>query len=327
MENKIRVSAPGTFMVAGEHAVLYGGSALVGAVDQRLYINLTPRLDKKLVIESDFFGYYEEDLTKLLAEGPYRFILLCFKHYIPFLQQGCSLTVHSDFLPSIGFGSSAAVTVATLKALHAWLSLNKTKRELHYEALGIIKAIQGVGSGADIAASIYGGIVYYQPKDFVIEPLKYFCDFSLIYVGYKLSTAEVINKVQSQMKENPGLYDRLFQDINCLTNEARRALINQSWPLFAEYLTKQNAIFSTMSLTNKDIEVIIQQCNQYKAVWGAKISGSGLGDCILCLGRLPSNSFPQTKEQKRQGVKQFNVKLSTYGVLTHTQRALERVYG
>lgn len=53
-------------------------------------------------------------------------------------------------------------------------------------------------------------------------------------------------------------------------------------------------------------------------VISAKISGAGFGDCIIAVGELAPNIFPQNRREKKLGIRQFDVKLSPVGVeITH----------
>ena len=91
--------------------------------------------------------------------------------------------------------------------------------------------------------------------------------------------------------------------------------------------SKQQDIFDKIGVTNKDINQITSLCLKYKNVLAAKNSGSGLGDCILCLGKLPADTFPVTLTQKKQGILQFNLKLSREGVLIHEELESLMYYG
>ncbi|MDD2236061.1 MAG: galactokinase family protein, partial [Kiritimatiellae bacterium] len=55
---RVIMSAPGTLMLMGEHAVLRGAPALACAVDQRIQVDLQCRRDGRLRIESAL-GTYE----------------------------------------------------------------------------------------------------------------------------------------------------------------------------------------------------------------------------------------------------------------------------
>ena len=70
----IRVSAPGNLMLMGEHAVLRGKPALVAAVNERLSVDVFPRDDELVRIESDL-GFYCKPYYDLRIEAPFQFIL------------------------------------------------------------------------------------------------------------------------------------------------------------------------------------------------------------------------------------------------------------
>jgi len=58
-----------------------------------------------------------------------------------------------------GFGSSAAVITSVLGALNSYYKTNFSKSELLRLGIKANYAIKGYGSGLDIAASIYGGLI------------------------------------------------------------------------------------------------------------------------------------------------------------------------
>src|SRR5438045_3958935 len=70
----LRASAPGSLMLLGEYAVLHGQHALVCAIDKRMTVTLSPRDDKKILIESAL-GHYETTLSDLKLVSPFRFVL------------------------------------------------------------------------------------------------------------------------------------------------------------------------------------------------------------------------------------------------------------
>lgn len=64
-----------------------------------------------------------------------------------------------------GLGSSAAVTVATVKALNQFYALGMTPDQIYKLAAIAHLDIQGNGSLGDIAASVYGGWIAYRSFD------------------------------------------------------------------------------------------------------------------------------------------------------------------
>ena len=70
----IKVSAPGSLMLTGEHAVLHGSPAAACAVDKRIYLTLKPRTDREVHIESPL-GNLDTTLDSLPAESQFKFII------------------------------------------------------------------------------------------------------------------------------------------------------------------------------------------------------------------------------------------------------------
>ena len=60
-----KVSVPGSIMLLGEHAVLYGYPAIVCAINRRISITLQSRTDDIIIINTESFGKYETTIKKV----------------------------------------------------------------------------------------------------------------------------------------------------------------------------------------------------------------------------------------------------------------------
>ncbi|WP_144244202.1 mevalonate kinase family protein [Nitrincola sp. A-D6] len=167
-----KVSAPGSTMLMGEHAVLQGEVALVCAVDARIEVTLQPRSDRQVHIDSSLCQY-QADLDKLTPQPALSFVLAAVLAYRKQLPSGFDLIIESGFSSTVGLGSSAAVTAAMVVALEHFAAIESTPLERFHSGLRIIHSVQeGRGSGADLAASLTGGIVCFSPSPLLIEPLQ-----------------------------------------------------------------------------------------------------------------------------------------------------------
>ena len=70
-----------------------------------------------------------------------------------------------------------------------------------------------------------------------------------------------------------------------------------------------------LGVSNEILAELVFALRKFKHISGAKISGSGLGDCVIALGNIPNNSFPQSEFQAKLGVIQIEVTVSPDGVL------------
>ena len=107
----------------------------------------------------------------------------------------------SQFSEKIGLGSSAAVTVSFLFVLSKYLSKPLKPIGLFNAAYKAVLDVQGVGSGVDVAASVYGGTIRYVMGGKEIMPI----DGSVLplvvgYTGIKADTATIVNDVKKNMR-------------------------------------------------------------------------------------------------------------------------------
>ncbi|MEL6640073.1 MAG: galactokinase family protein [Pseudomonadota bacterium] len=155
--NSVTVSAPGSIMLTGEHAVVHGAPAIVAAIEQRVTVTVAALPEPILTIASDIAPPETTALVDLRPEGIYRFVNAAVLACSGKLAGGLNIRIQSEIDSTLGLGSSAAVTIAVLAALSEGVTA-----DLHTTALAIVRKIQGRGSGADLAASLWGGVQSYQ---------------------------------------------------------------------------------------------------------------------------------------------------------------------
>ncbi|MCC6993477.1 MAG: hypothetical protein IT370_02495 [Deltaproteobacteria bacterium] len=148
-----RAVAPGKAFVCGEYAVLEGGMAVVAAVDRLAVAEIRSAADAPPA--TDF-------VAAALAEMKTRFGLT-----VPGIAIDTSAFSHRENR-KLGLGSSAATVAATVCAV--WLAherpLARARMTLHDAALAAHARAQeargAAGSGADVSASIMGGLTGFQ---------------------------------------------------------------------------------------------------------------------------------------------------------------------
>ena len=287
----IRASAPGSVMITGEHAVVYGHKAIVAAIEQRIFVTLTPRDDRQVQIQSEIADPLISDLDDLASGGPYRFLLAAIHQHRSEMATGFDLSVTSEINPTLGLGSSAAVTVAGLGAILTYLGKDLTP--LHAMAHQIVLDIQGRGSGADLAASLTGGMIAYQTgADTTINPLPAPPALSLKYCGYKTPTAEVLKQIAARMAGHEAEFEALYARMGAEAETAITAAETSDWAVFAASLTAYQQLMEELGVCDQTLATIIREAQANPATLAAKISGSGLGDCVLALGAVPDGFTP-----------------------------------
>lgn len=281
--SEIRVSAPGSIMLMGEHAVLFGHRAIACAVDKRMHVVLQPRTDRRVIIESAL-AHYQSSLDELAAEPSLSFVLYAITQVKAKLTQGFTLKIDSEFSHTVGLGSSAAVTACVVKALSDYVGEQLSLDALFDRALAVVHGVQGRGSGTDLAASVWGGLIAYTVKPRQVAPLQGLPPISLVYTGYKTKTPDVLARVAKQSELFPDLYQEIYSLMHKTTCEAEQAIIKQDWYALGRLMNIYQGLMDALGVNDYALSDIIYTMRASADIYGAKISGSGLGDCVIALG-------------------------------------------
>jgi mevalonate kinase len=73
---------------------------------------------------------------------------------------------------------------------------------------------------------------------------------------------------------------------------AAEAIVEQDWQWLGMIFNENQELMAGMGLNNPALETIIIRLQNDPGIFGAKISGSGLGDCAVGLGRITSALDP-----------------------------------
>ncbi len=292
-------SAPGSLFLLGEHAVLQDKCALVVAINKRMRATLRPREDNQIMIHS-VLGSLEMEVAEVgeVVDPNFSFVLAVIQFFQKKLKGGFELSIQTDFSHQIGFGSSAAVAVCVFAVLDRWLEQRVETDVLlqaYYleEVRRIIRQVQGVGSGADVAASVYGGLVAYQQRDpSVLEQIKIILPLVVVYSGFKKPTTEVVHLVEEKRKKHPEIFASLFEASDAGVQQALRAVAARDWSLLGDIMNIQQGILSALGVSLPILNELVDSLNADNSIYGAKISGSGLGDCVVGLGESRLSEQP-----------------------------------
>ena len=289
--SSISASAPGTLMLLGEHAVLHGRRALACAIDRRITVTLTPRVDRELRMESAL-GSHRTHLDAIKDVHSFRFVTAVFREREIEVQHGFDIEVRAEFPSTVGLGSSAAVTVACAKALDMHLEGNAGDQVLHQRCLRVVRFVQGAGSGADLAAAIAGGVVAYRVDPYWVESIHAQPPLVLVYSGSKTPTPEVIQIVESNRAQAPEEFDKLFDDMDRSIDKAVPAIRLEDWDTLGRLFGENQRWMKALGVSNSALEDIVSRLCDSPGIHGAKISGSGLGDCVVAIGEPAPEDLP-----------------------------------
>ncbi|NHJ32761.1 MAG: mevalonate kinase [Asgard group archaeon] len=274
-------SAPGKLILFGEHASSRGKPAIVFAVNSRLTVILKKHNypNKDILLTSKEFNVQRAEYPSGRLNIVSKVIDIFFEETLLNPEQ-FQLIIKSRIRP--GFGSSAAVIASVLGALNSYYETKFSKRELLKLGIKANYAIKGYGSGLDIAASIYGGLIKYQidlePEYLHSENL----DLIIGNTGKKAPSGPIVNSVKELEKSKPKETEEIFNSIESITNKAEQAIKDNDTQKIGLLMNKNQELLRKLKVTSDIIEEMIQAAVDAGAI-GGKLSGAGIGDNIIVL--------------------------------------------
>lgn len=295
-----KASAPGSLMLLGEYAVLHDYPAVVCAIDKRISVIIEPTDSDEIEIISSL-GSHTTTLKTIDVVAPFTFVLATLKLFQKRLPSGCKISITSEFSHEVGFASSAAVTVATLAALTAWLDVSYSPLESILLARNVIQSVQGMGSGADVAACTLGGVVAYRMQPLSADRISDDIPLTVIYSGNKTPTVDAITHVNQVFAKHKHLYKKILQAIGECAAEGMEAVKKNDLKSLGHVMNIQQGLMHALQVSTPQLQSICDFLDTSPDILGAKISGSGLGDCVVGLGHA-------------KNVEQISVNVSDKGI-------------
>jgi mevalonate kinase len=218
------VVAPGKIPLVGEYAVLEEGSAVLAAITRHAKAQFTTRADAMSPMVSEVVKRTKAELGEVAAALPPGSVLVNTDAF----QQGSEKS---------GFGTSAAIAVASVGAVFEALGLAIRDHKSQILAItdGARRAAQGnAGSGADLAASAYGGLIkIVRQQNFPpqVEPLAAPTGLHLVLfsAGNSVKTGRVLEGVKQYAARDPVGYEQAMDNLREIAQH------------FVEELTKGSA--------------------------------------------------------------------------------------
>lgn len=209
LQGEPMVTAPGKLVLLGEYAVLDGFPAIVAAVNRRATGQFVPGRSPESPLV-DIAVRQAKD-----ALGPNRSAL----------PRGSVLVDTSAFFApngtKMGIGSSAATAAVSVGAVleMAGLSVTDSMDLIFNVALASHREAQGgLGSGADVAAAVYGGMIHYTrggsgPATIRRLPPLAGVEMVVFATGTPSSTVDCLQGVAAFAKASPETHRQLLPPI------------------------------------------------------------------------------------------------------------------
>ncbi len=300
-------AAPGKLIIIGEYAVLYGSEALVTSVDRYCRVTILPSYTDESVfnavnISNSEFRFRVNNNFDLEFITPVRSALSFAQYAVMQVYESlrdsdlkinpCVITADtSDFYhqktgDKLGLGSSAAFSVAVLNAMLDFNGQSISPDDLFRMSQAVhFTAQEKKGSGIDIAASVYGGMLKYKMTNaptgiFKVNKNK---KIKMIYIwtGEPASTTDMLTTLNEFKQSDPRTFAEAISKLTELAEQGCRTYTSDSQTflnIIKEYYLQMKILGETagipiISQTHCEIAQVVMNSG---AVY--KPSGAGGGD-------------------------------------------------
>ena len=279
--------APGKIILFGEHAVVYGHPAIAIPVTK---VKATARIYPALEEPIGWIGVQASDinlnttLSELRENHPIsKAICLTLQTINPDHIPAMHIQISSTIPIGGGLGSSAATSIAIMRALSAFMGQPLSAGEISDLAYEVEKIHHGTPSGIDNTVIAYQTPIYFQ-RERPIELLKISkpTHWIIADTGETTPTRETVAAVRTQYDADPEQIGKSLKSIDMITEKARVALENGEIKALGKFVNENQQVLRDLDLSSTKIEVLINAALRAGAV-GAKLSGGGRGGNIIAL--------------------------------------------
>ena len=281
-------SAPGKTILFGEHSVVYDEPAIAGAVNKRAVVSLKKSQNNYSTLRSRDLGF---ELVMDTRRGTYtlkkgkpgiiRYILNAMGKFHDHTPIDMDLSLNLPI--GSGLGSSAAVTVATIAALHHYHGVEFNRQTLAEEAHKVEEDVQGIASPLDTLISTYGGLIYLSREKKIVRFDRHFdAPFVVGYTNKYGNTAKMVKNVKTLKDNYPELVDPIISTMGKIANEARVAIIKNDIDRIAELMNLNQGLLDSLGVNTYELSRMIYNARENGAM-ASKITGSGGGGSIISL--------------------------------------------
>lgn len=287
----MKVAAPGKLVITGAYVVLEGAPAIVCAVDRYAYAE-------------DRDGTTTREVSAALDPAP-----------------AIDARALEDGGQKLGLGSSAAALVAALGLRRAQagddLDAEHVRREIFERAREVHARVQNGGSGIDVAASTFGGVLHYTLGS--VEPvnLPKGVAVTAFFSGTSARTSVLRERVDALKTRDPNEHGARMSLLREVAKGAHRAVRSGDAFAFVSAVASTGEGLAALGVA-ADAPIVppafVDLGARAKSEGGAFIpSGAGGGDVGIFVGRsAPSVSF--VTAARAAGMKLLTLAIESRGV-------------
>jgi mevalonate kinase len=267
----ITCSAPGKVYLFGEHAVVYGESAICCAVELRTKVSVEK--SDEIIIES-VLGQTGLDLNV----HPYvSYVIEKIRQFADI--KGVRIVIESELPVGSGLGSSAAVTVATIQALNNLYECGLSLEDIARTAHEIERMVQGNASPTDTYVSTMGGVIMI-PQRKKLDLIN--CPIVIGNTHKFSSTKELVGNVAKLRSDFPSVVKPILSNIGQISILAEKMVAESDYKTIGKLMNINQGLLDAIGVGSAELSSLVYAARGSGAI-SAKITGAGGGGCMVAL--------------------------------------------
>lgn len=274
----MQASAPGKFILFGEHAVVYGHPAVALAVDLRLSASFEPGGEPRL--DGD---------AEAAVDNPY------VEHAMSQAPETGDVRVESEIPRAVGLGSSAALCVALAGAMFDV----DDEAGIAERAFELEHGAQGKGSPIDTSTATHGSGVVVAPDrqedhlwslsagdetwhvhDVDVPDLS----FVVGDTGVTRRTGRLVTEVAVRTTADPAARQAM-EAIGQITRRGMEALADGDAVRIGNLMDQNQKMLARIGVNTDELQSLIEAARPH--AFGAKLTGAGGGGSMIALTEDP----------------------------------------
>ena len=267
-----RGRAGGKVILLGEHAVVYGRPAVASGIALGLEAEVArgvgPRLESD--VESDARG------ETLVAEAA---------RAVGLEPRDWAVRVRSDIPAGQGLGSSAALSIAVLRALAVAAGRTLPRAEELRLGRTLEGIFHGTPSGIDPTAAALGTTFRFVRGDPpTVEPIVLGAPVSLVIAlgGAPRSTGAAVGGLRERWQAERRRHEALFDEVAGVVHTGVLALRAGDLAALGATFDRNQALLEMLGVSSPEIEQRVAAARAAGAL-GAKLTGGGAGGAVMAL--------------------------------------------
>lgn len=314
--------APGKIILVGEHAVVYGATAIAMPIDCGVRVALMPLpLSQKNpgpMVRGLGPFFMGDTYSDAQSAGPQvlKSALAYIREVFGPAMEKIAIIVDGSLPPGSGLGSSASLSVALVKGIFRFLRTAPKSEELEKHIMALETIFHGQPSGIDHSVILSGDVIAYtkveqrvQMRALVVKtPLSFVIGIAGPHDGTKNAVLELSHRKRRQEK----MYGQLFHTLNAIAHEMEKALLDGDKASVGELMNIAQGLLNALSLSTPQIENLCAIA-RVRGALGAKLTGAGGGGAVIALA--DGNERDLMNAFKAAGYQSFVAKVPLKGGL------------